>query len=141
VGQVQVSYQYLGGFIRSGPGVVKEQKKEVIASPLRTPEVRGREECVDFGLLQIGDRRLSAFLEGYGTDFSAPSEMLGTMQGHKTSQRVDSRQSLVPRGDGTVPALLQMQKEQPYQFGGYVDHIQFIDTPVDLMSDERNQQS
>jgi len=141
VGKVQVSHQYLGGFIRTDSGVVKEQKKEVIASPLRTPEVRGREECVDFGLLQIGDRRLSAFLEGYGTDFSAPSEMLGTMQGDKTSQRVDGRQALVPRGYGAVPALLQMKKEQSHQIGGHVDHIQFIDAPADLMSDERNQQS
>jgi hypothetical protein len=131
----------MGGFIRAAPGVVKEQKKEVIASPLRTPEVRGPEKCVDFGLLQIGDGRLSAFLEGYGTDFSAPSEMLGTMQGHKASHRVDGRQALVPRGDGAVPALLQMKKKQPHPVGGYVDYIQFIDAPVDFMSDERNQQS
>ncbi len=83
MGKVQVSHQYMGGFIRTGPGVVKEQKKEVIASPLRTPEVRGREECVDFGLLQIGDGRLSAFLEGYGTDFSAPSRCSGLCRATK----------------------------------------------------------
>ena len=34
-----------------------------------------------------------------------------------------------------------MKKEHPHQVGGYVDHIQFIDAPADLPSDERNQQS
>jgi hypothetical protein len=77
--EVQVPNQDLGSFVRAGASVVKEQKKEVVAPPLRTPEVRGSEECIDLGLFQVSDGFLSASLEGYGTDLPAPSEMLGAV--------------------------------------------------------------
>ena len=31
-----------------------------------------------------------------------------------------------------------MKKEHPHQVGGYVEYIQFIDTPVGLTSDEKD---
>jgi hypothetical protein len=114
MGKVKITNKNLGGFVGAGARVVEEQEKKVIASPLRTLEVGGREECFDFRLLQIRDRRLSAFLERYGTDLSAPSEMLGAMEGNKSGQRVDSRQSLVPGRNRAVSVALKINEESSH---------------------------
>jgi hypothetical protein len=106
---------------------------------LRTPEVRGCKECIDFGLLQVGDRLLSAFLEGYGTDLSAPSEMLRAMQGHKTGQRVDGRQALVPGRNRALSAVLKINKEPSHGVRRDMDNIQTIDALASLTSDERDE--
>jgi hypothetical protein len=65
VGEVEVSNEDLCGFVGTCAGVVEEQKKKVIALSLRTLEVGGREEGVDFSLFQIRGGYLRAFLERY----------------------------------------------------------------------------
>ena len=84
--KVEISNEDLGGFVGARAGVVKEQEKKMIALPLRTLEVGGREECIDFGLLQINAGRLGAFLERYDADFFAPSDMFGAVQGHEAGK-------------------------------------------------------
>ena len=67
----------LCGFVGTCAGVVEEQKKKVIALPLRTLEVGGREEGIDFSLFQISGGCLRAFLERYEADFLTPCDVLG----------------------------------------------------------------
>ena len=55
MGEVKVSHEDLGGFVGARACVVEEHEEKVIALPLRSLEVWGREECIYFALLQ--DRR------------------------------------------------------------------------------------
>jgi hypothetical protein len=111
MGKVQISDQNLGCFVGTGASVVEEQEKKVIAAPLRILEVCRPEQGLNFGLLEIGDGLLSAFLEGYRADLSAPSDILGAVQCHKTGQRVDGCQTLVPSRNRALPAVLKISKE------------------------------
>jgi hypothetical protein len=139
MGEVEVSNEDLCGFVSTCAGVVEEQKKKVIALPLRTLEVGSREESIDFNLFQISGECLRAFLERYEADFLTPCDVLGAVQGHEAGQRAKGCQALVPCRNGAAPTLLQMKKEHPNQVGGYVDHLHCIDAPTDLPGDERNQ--
>src|SRR5437867_13055537 len=117
MGEVKISNKNLGCFVGAGARVVEKQEKKVIASSLRTLEVGGREKCIDFGLLQIGDRLRSAFFERYRTDFPAPSEMLWAAQPHKAGQRMDGCQPLVPGRNRAIPAVFKISKEPSYAVG------------------------
>jgi hypothetical protein len=137
--EVEVSNEGLCSFVGTCACVVEEQEEKVIALPLRSLEVGGREEDIDFSLFQISAGCLRAFLERYEADFLTPSDVLGAVQGHEAGQRVEGCQALVPCRNGAAPALLQMKKEHPHQVGRYVDHLHGIDAPADLPGDERNQ--
>ena len=84
--EVEIPNKDLGGLVGACACVVEEQEEKVIALPLRTLEVWGREECIYFGLLQINAGRLGAFLERYDADFFAPSDMFGAVQGHEAGK-------------------------------------------------------
>ena len=70
----------------------------MIALPLCSLEVGGREEGIDFSLFQISGRCLRVFLERYKADFFAPSDVLGAVQGHEAGQRVEGARKPL-RGD------------------------------------------
>ena len=84
--EVEIPSKDLGGFVCARACVVEEQEKKVIALPLRTLEVWGREECIYFGLLQINAGCLGAFLERYDTDFFAPSDMFRAVRGYEAGK-------------------------------------------------------
>jgi hypothetical protein len=111
VREIEVTNEDLGNFISACTSIVEKQEKKMIPSALRALGVGGSEESIHFRLFQIGDWSLGAFLERYDADLLAPGDMLGAVQAHKASQRVDCSQALIPRRNGATPAVLKIKKE------------------------------
>jgi hypothetical protein len=106
--QVQVTNQQLRGFVRTATGVVKKQQKGIIAATLWGLTIRGGQQCIDLGFLQVCNHGHRGLLERDRTKLTTPVNVLGTVFADETGQRMDSGESLVAGRDPTLTRLFQM---------------------------------
>jgi len=131
----------VGGFIGAGSGIVQEQQKRVVATPLRGATVGGREQGIHLRFVEVGDRSLSGSFEGDGPNLSAPFDTLGTMLPDEMSQPMDHRQSLVAGCHAAAARLLQALKERSHAVGGEVIKVELINRFMDFARDEGDKKS
>jgi len=83
---------------------------------------------------------LDGFLEGNAADFSAPSDMLGTVLGHEAGQGADGGQALIARGTRAMALLLDILQEGAHVLRADLLDGQSIKGLMALPDNERQQE-
>ena len=138
--QVEFANEQLCGFLGAGPRVVQKQQQSVVAVALGGFAVRGSQKCIHLRFIQIRDYCLVGFLEGNGTDLTAPVNMFRIVLSDEARQSMNRGQPLVASGNRTLPRLFQVGQEAPHQVRRQIDHVKSIDGSIQFVGNERNQQ-
>src|ERR1051325_281819 len=122
-------------------GVIEKQQPCMVTATLHCLPVRGSQQRVHFGLVQVRNHSLCRLLKGNRANLSTPGDVLRTVLRHKSSQSVNRSQTLVARGDRTFSGLLQVGQKEAHKIGGHVDHCQPVHGVVQFVGNKRNQQN
>ena len=76
-------------------------------------------------------------LERYGTNCSAPCDMLGTVLSHEASHRMNSGQALIACADFTVTLMFKVVKEVLQNISGEISDTETVNGVSATCADPR----
>src|ERR1700756_4602555 len=139
--ELKIADAKLRNFIRSGAGVVQEEKERIVAASLRGIAIGFREQCIHLGFLQIRDRSLRGPLEGDRPDLTTPFNAFWAVLPDEARQCVYHSKPLIACCQAAVACVLQIFEEPLHMLSAYVIDVELIDLFVHLSGKKRGEQS
>src|ERR1039458_3113050 len=96
---------------------------------------------IDLTFVQVADRNMGRSLELHRTKLRRPAKILRAALADEPSQRMDSRQALIARGDRTAALLFEMSQEGPNYVGVDVGHKKLVSLLVQPAGREHDQKT
>ncbi len=140
VGQLQVPDGQPRRLGHPGSRVVEEQEHCLLTVSLRGIAVRHREQRVDLGLFEIGDRGWGGLLEWNRADLTAPFKMLGTAAADEASEGSNGGEALVAGLRRAATVVPEMGKEVEHAVDAEVEHGEALDRLAGAFGDEGHEQ-
>lgn len=108
---IDISDLKLRCLARPCPGVVQEQEQCMFAPTLASMVIVGCQQRIHFLLIQIGNRRLLAPLEGNQANLATPVDVLGAVLPDKSRQCMNPAEALIASTGRAVALLFHVGQE------------------------------
>ena len=101
--------------------------------------VRGRQQGIHFRFIQIGNRRLTGFLEGDQANLGAPVDVFGVLFADKSCQGMNAAQPLIACAGRAATLLFHVGEEQTHEPRRQIVNGQAVNGFVRLTGGKRKQ--